>query len=110
MIMKNHDASKTCPSILEPLYKLTQQNSLSGYIPNSRLLIKALTAIVWELQARGTPYKPCPEERVLLRTMLRRTHNRFKSLHGCEETIDEFVDRWLAMGTPHADWMAIYDK
>lgn len=110
MKIEGHNAPENLPSIVDLLYGLTDKNSLTGYIPNSRLLIKAMTAIAWGLQTKGSPYKPCPEERVLLRAILRRTHNRFRSVHGCEETLDEFVDGWLATGVPQTDWLAMNDK
>lgn len=74
-------------------------------IVNSKLIIKAIAAIAAELGYRGISYSPGYEERILLRTLLRRSHNSIKKGGTSSLTLDEYVDAWLKQGLPIHDWL-----
>lgn len=93
------------PNVLAVMSDANTLQASVAQIPDRKLFIKAIAALCAELQHRQISYTPAAQERVMLRALLRSTHNRWKKSGDADETLDEFVDLWLKTGMPHVDWV-----
>jgi len=96
------------PDVLIITSEGNRSRGLIGKSSSEMLLIKCISALVSELRHRDIQYSPSPDERIMLRALLRRIHNRWKKSVDCEDTLDEFIDNWLRFGAPFFDWVLGY--